>query len=186
MCSYQSLKSLALAKTNLTDDGVLAIVRALLNGNSSLTELDLSANNISNKSASAIGELFESNHALKNLNLSWNTIKVRIPQNQIAKPWDFVAKQSAGASSLAKGLMANESLQHLDLSWNGLENEGAIQLGEMLSINLGLKSLNLMHTRTGTEGSLVIAEGLRVQPVTIDSTSPAQYLGQWLPGRNLA
>lgn len=63
--------------------------------------------------------------------------------------------------------MTNGSLQHLDLSWNGLENDGAIQLGEMLSINLGLKSLNLMNTRTGTEGSLVLAEGLKVFDIQI-------------------
>ena len=160
-----------------------------MNGNSSLTELNLSANNISNKSASTIGELLDSNHALKNLNLSWNTIKVGIHQCWMPRVCASVVKQSAGAASLAKGLMANECLEHFDLSWNGLENEGAVQLGEMLSINLSLKSLNLMHTRTGTEGSLVIADGLRVQPSTIESNFPSSAFRStalWRKSRSMA
>lgn len=73
------LTELSLVKTGLMDDGVLAIVRAMSNGNTSLAKLDLSANNVGNKSAAAIGDLFESNHSLRELNLSWNTIKASNP-----------------------------------------------------------------------------------------------------------
>ena len=71
--------------------------------------------------------------------------------------------------------MTNGSLQSLDLSWNGLENDGAMQLGEMLSINLGLRSLNLTNTRTGTDGSLVLAEGLKARTLKSFLPCPKKF-----------
>lgn len=58
--------------------------------------------------------------------------------------------------------MSNATLHHLDLSWNGLENEGVMAFGEMLSMNLGIKTLNLISTRAGAEACLIVAEGLKV------------------------
>lgn len=58
--------------------------------------------------------------------------------------------------------MSNASLHRLDLSWNGLENEGVMAIGEMLSMNLGIKELNLISTRAGAQACLIVAEGLKV------------------------
>lgn len=64
-------------KTSLGEEGVLAIANALKSGNSKLASLSVSENQVGNKTAIAFGELFESNHTLKVLDLSWNSIKVR-------------------------------------------------------------------------------------------------------------
>lgn len=54
----------------------MAIAAALSAGNLKLRRLGLSNNALGNKSAAAFGELLESSHTLKELDLSWNQIKV--------------------------------------------------------------------------------------------------------------
>jgi Ran GTPase-activating protein (RanGAP) involved in mRNA processing and transport len=46
-------------------------------GNLELRVLLLMHNNLGNKTAAAFGDLLESSHTLKELDLSWNQIKVR-------------------------------------------------------------------------------------------------------------
>lgn len=77
LCRHQFLTSLNLNRTSLGEEGVLSIANALKNGNSKLICLKISGNSMGNKSANAFGELFEFNHTLKDLDLSWNSIKVR-------------------------------------------------------------------------------------------------------------
>ncbi|GMH33627.1 hypothetical protein BSKO_01461 [Bryopsis sp. KO-2023] len=144
---HQFLTSLRLNKTSLGEEGVLSIVSALKNGNMKLSILSLSGTLMANKSAIAFGELFEFNHTLTELDLSWNSIK------------------SEGAKHLARGLMSNATLHKLNLSWNGLENDGVTALGEMLMMNLGIKELNLISTRAGAEACLIISEGLKANDI---------------------
>lgn len=49
---------------------------ALRAGNLELRVLQLSHNNLGNKTAAAFGDLLESSHTLKELDLGWNQIKV--------------------------------------------------------------------------------------------------------------
>lgn len=56
--------------------GGIQIAAALQAGNLKLKRLCLSNNNLGNKSAAAFGELLESSHTLKELDLGWNQIKV--------------------------------------------------------------------------------------------------------------
>jgi Ran GTPase-activating protein (RanGAP) involved in mRNA processing and transport len=72
----QFLVTLKLSKCNLGEAGGLAIAAALRAGNLGLRVLLLSHNGLGNKSAAAFGDLLESSHTLKELDLSWNQIKV--------------------------------------------------------------------------------------------------------------
>jgi Ran GTPase-activating protein (RanGAP) involved in mRNA processing and transport len=72
----QFLVSLNLSKCSLGEAGGLAIAAALASGNLELRVLSLSFNNLGNKTAAAFGDLLESSHTLKELDLSWNQIKV--------------------------------------------------------------------------------------------------------------
>lgn len=74
----QTLAELLLINTSLSEEGGVILVQALAKGNTTLTKLNLSGNNLSSKAAGAIGALLESNHSLKDLNLSWNNIKAMI------------------------------------------------------------------------------------------------------------
>jgi Ran GTPase-activating protein (RanGAP) involved in mRNA processing and transport len=67
---------LNLSKCNLGEAGGLAVAGALRSGNLELRSLLLSHNNLGNKTAAAFGDLLESSHTLKELDLSWNQIKV--------------------------------------------------------------------------------------------------------------
>ena len=59
--------------------GGIAIINALGNKNTVLTKLDLANNAIGNKTASAIGDMLLTNRVLRDLDLSWNAIKVGSP-----------------------------------------------------------------------------------------------------------
>lgn len=54
----------------------MALFRALSHGNTSLSVLSLSNNSLGNASAAALGELLRINRVLRELDLSWNQIKV--------------------------------------------------------------------------------------------------------------
>lgn len=58
--------------------GGMLIAAALQEGNLKLRRLSLSNNALGNKSAIAFGELLESSHTLKELDLGWNQIKVQL------------------------------------------------------------------------------------------------------------
>jgi len=72
----QFLVSLNLSKCNLGEAGGLAVAGALRAGNLELRVLQLSHNNLGNKTAAVFGDLLESSHTLKELDLGWNQIKV--------------------------------------------------------------------------------------------------------------
>lgn len=86
------MTSLNLNRTSLGEEGVLSIANALKNGNSKLICLKISGNSMGNKSANAFGELFEFNHTLKDLDLSWNSIKVWL----LAAPFCSICEKLSG------------------------------------------------------------------------------------------
>jgi hypothetical protein len=70
--------SLNLAKCGIPEAGGLALAEGLAAGNLRLRCLGLSNNALGNKAAAAFGELLEGSHTLKELDLGWNQIKVRV------------------------------------------------------------------------------------------------------------
>ena len=138
------LARLDLSDCRIPDKGGCEIAKALGSGNLKLQRLNLSRNEIGNRSAAAFGDALVGNHSLLYLDLSWNAIN------------------KSGAKDLAIALKKNTSLQHFDLSWNGLETQGVTHFGDMLRCNVGLKFLGLIKTRAGTEACLVLGEGIKV------------------------
>lgn len=149
---------LELSGCRIPDRGGYEIAKALQAGNLKLKFLNLSHNEIGNKSGVAFGSALERNHTLLHLNLSWNAIK------------------ESGAEALAKGLKSNTALQEFNLSWNGIETQGVMHFGEMLQDNLGLKFLDLSSTRVGPDACIVLAEGIRVYVHLIKSWSSALFV----------
>lgn len=72
----QFLVRLELNKCGIPEAGGVAIGQALKGGNLKLRILHLSNNKLGNKSAVVFGDLLEGSHTLKELDLSWNQIKV--------------------------------------------------------------------------------------------------------------
>lgn len=99
-------------KTSLGEEGVLAIANALKSGNSKLTSLSVSGNQVGNKTAIAFGELFESNHTLKVLDLSWNSIKVSETACSVQNLYDTSQKQENQIDIAGRWCKASCSWSH--------------------------------------------------------------------------
>ncbi|GBF95369.1 hypothetical protein Rsub_07797 [Raphidocelis subcapitata] len=140
---WQFLERLSLSRCGLTEAGGCEIAGALRAGNVRLRALALARNGLGNASACLFGEVLESGHTLRELDLGWNQIR------------------AAGARGLARGLSANASLSRLVLAWNGLGDAGGGAVGEALGLNLGLRWLDLSHCRLGEEACLLISRGLK-------------------------
>lgn len=150
--------------------GAVAVADALAR-NKSVTQLDLSLNNIQGKGAAAVAKLLEVNSLINDVNLS---------ENNIGKD---------GAEALGNMLTVNDSLVRIDLSRNGLTDydiqffsnvlqtedslsvldlshnsfgiTGGEYIGEMIGNNTSLRELNLGWNRLGDEGVKQICTGLK-------------------------
>ncbi|MCC8377742.1 MAG: hypothetical protein LN567_05110 [Rickettsia endosymbiont of Graphium doson] len=129
-----TLKSLSLDTNSITDIGSAIIVKAL-NGNTSLTELSLAYNNISDAT------IIEA--------LNYNILTSLILKG------NFIADD--GATKIGEYLANNNSLTFLDLSTNRIENGDRI--GEALRNNNTLTYLDLSENKI--EFAAGIASGLK-------------------------
>ena len=103
----------------------------------------LKGNQISDVGSKHLGDALQKNGRLKNLLLSYNSIKLE------------------GSIALAKGLSVNSSLEKLDLSYNRIDGaELAHWLGYALRNNSTLISLDLSHNKLGNESGKSIFEAL--------------------------
>ena len=112
--------------------------------NSSLTNLDLSANDIGHTGAGSLSQALTVNSSLTNLDLSWNSIG------------------HTGAASLSQALTVNSSLTNLDLSRNSIGHTGAAPLSQALTVNSSLTNLYLRRNRIGDTGAASLSQALTV------------------------
>ena len=84
----------------VTDETAVAVLAAVLEANTTLTNLDLQGNNIGPAGAVSLATALKTNTTLTNLDLSYNNIG------------------SAGAESLATALKTNTTLTNLDVGGN--------------------------------------------------------------------
>ena len=111
----------------VTDETAVAVLAAVLEANTTLTNLDLQGNNIGPAGAESLATALKTNTTLTNLDLSYNNIG------------------SAGAESLATALKTNTTLTNLNLSLNNIGPAGAESLATALKTNTTLKQLILGH-----------------------------------------
>lgn len=82
-----------------------------------LKTLDLSNNDLGEKTSIALNGALLSNLTLTDLNLSWNKLRAK------------------GVSQIAQGLVPNLGLQYLGMAWCGMQDAGAEAFGAMLKSN---------------------------------------------------
>lgn len=114
-----------------------------LKKNNSLTTLNLSRNNINEKSIKYVADILTKNSSLKNLYLSQNMI------------------HSNGVLQIANALKINTSLKNLDLSVNYISSIGAEYISDTLLTFNNLKKLNLSCNQILTEGISCLSNALK-------------------------
>lgn len=161
------IERFSLRSNRLGNRGTVSLA-AWFSKSDTLTELDLSKNQIGSRGATSTLHAFRDNPncCIKMLNFAHNEI------------WDpddgtFFAKNKSlqllnlegnfihdeGVEAIAKGLMRNvggTKLKHLFLGWNGIGDEGAIQLARMFSTNKSLETLGLGENDVTSVGARAI------------------------------
>ncbi|CAI9715620.1 leucine-rich repeat-containing protein 74B-like isoform X1 [Octopus vulgaris] len=143
------VQKLDLTDNNLNRSGGLALCE-MIKENCFISELnarkleylDISHNNLENKSGKIIGPALPESSSLKHLNMSWNNIR------------------SNGLEAIGTGLKNNDTLTYFDVSWNGIDKNAAKTIGEALKSNSTLEHLDMSNCRINAESSVLIAFGI--------------------------
>ena len=143
LAGNSSLTWLELSHNQIGENTALKIAQWLF-VNSTLTKLDFSQNQIGEIGGQKLGQALAVNSTLRSLDLSSNGI------------------EEVGGSKIGEGLAVNSTLTQLNLACNRLGNLGGIKVGEGLAVNSALTSLNLFLSRIHDAGGVKIAEGLAV------------------------
>eukprot|EP01012_Entosiphon_sulcatum_P022744 TRINITY_DN27735_c0_g1_i1.p1 TRINITY_DN27735_c0_g1~~TRINITY_DN27735_c0_g1_i1.p1 ORF type:complete len:1123 (+),score=337.23 TRINITY_DN27735_c0_g1_i1:119-3487(+) len=98
------------------DDGAMHILLRNMKENTSVTEIDLSYNEITDNGAQYLAMLVRNNRSLRKLDLSYNQI-------------------GAGASALAKAVMSNPVIDSLSVEGNPVPQDALDELRAAVSIN---------------------------------------------------
>ena len=138
----KTLTQLNLSRNQLSDDGAAAISDGL-KSNGLLQELCVSQNEITDEGAKMIAEAIQVNTALQKLDISYNEIS------------------DDGAATISDGLKCNISLQELNMSYNKITNEGAKMIGEAIKENKTLQKLNIHENSISDDGATAISDGLK-------------------------
>eukprot|EP00753_Platysulcus_tardus_P013282 PLAT3654.2.p1 GENE.PLAT3654.2~~PLAT3654.2.p1 ORF type:complete len:719 (-),score=279.25 PLAT3654.2:401-2557(-) len=141
-----TVKTLNLSRNQLSDGKSL---QALLRRNASITDLDLSWNNLRGRAGSAVFAGLRRNVVLRRLQLSFNGIG------------------DEAAPMLAKMLMTNHTLQHFDLRFNSLSAAVAPAICKALRSNSALTTMLLTGTELGEAPPLHRVAEAREQPLQL-------------------
>jgi len=173
------LKTLSLARNELDEAAAADLARMLKSPNISLVECDISHNafgdagiacladaiprcktlmllNISKTccgilGARALGQMFEKDCQVTDLDVSWNGIG------------------GAGGVSFFEGLASSSRILRLHAQWNTFCDPNVlVALGNALSEGNSLKYLNLSQNRINDEGALVLSEALKSNSSLLD------------------
>ncbi|KAF5838018.1 hypothetical protein DUNSADRAFT_3505 [Dunaliella salina] len=168
---HQFLVELRLDKCGLAEASGLAIARALQNFNQTLKVLSMSNNALGNKTAAAFGELLKENTTLTDLDLSWNQIKAEgvkglrpglegsLSLKTLSLAWNGL--ENEGAIAMGQILVNNASLVSLDLTNTRLGSEACVMLGEGIKANTTLEELLLNGNAIGDDGARHLMAALK-------------------------
>ena len=137
------VQHLSLAHTKMTDFQMITFIDRLMI-NSSLKELDMSDNKISDEGARSSAEVIQVNPTLQRSSKSHN----RIPDS--------------GISAISGCLKMNSTLCKLNLSSNRITDRGTQKLAEAIQINTTLQELNISMNKITDEGAKILAESIKV------------------------
>eukprot|EP00516_Mucochytrium_quahogii_P001955 CAMPEP_0203743814 /NCGR_PEP_ID=MMETSP0098-20131031/93_1 /ASSEMBLY_ACC=CAM_ASM_000208 /TAXON_ID=96639 /ORGANISM=" , Strain NY0313808BC1" /LENGTH=530 /DNA_ID=CAMNT_0050631149 /DNA_START=4946 /DNA_END=6538 /DNA_ORIENTATION=+ len=138
---HPSLVTLSLQNTKLTLEKA-ALLLKMVESNTVLKRLDLSASGIGPGCGEYIRRVFERNTSLRTLCLDKTGIL----------PLDI--------SEMTRGLCENQSLMGLSLAYNIVGSEGGVALARAVETNTALEVLNLSFTGLGTVGGCAILKSM--------------------------
>eukprot|EP01136_Pigoraptor_vietnamica_P034419 Opistho-1_new@98375 len=163
--NHPTLYALNLRKNGIRDGGAWALTEAL-HSNTRLHILDLSINEITD--GEPWGQLLEGNTSLTHLNLSGNfledsgveriarALKKNTSLRYLGLAWTLLGDM--GVAALAKALEENRALSHLDLHANLITDRGVSTLATSLQENPTLRRLVLDENKIARGGALALKE----------------------------
>ncbi|KAL0248077.1 hypothetical protein GEMRC1_003314 [Eukaryota sp. GEM-RC1] len=119
-----TITSINLQANDMTDDHVLILERALQD-NSTLTTIDLSENSIGDAGAVALARLLTVNSVINSIDLCYNSIG------------------DTGAIALANALKFNSTVTKILLFSNSIGDDGALAFADVLDINSTITEIHL-------------------------------------------
>ncbi|KAF9580089.1 hypothetical protein BGW38_003396, partial [Lunasporangiospora selenospora] len=142
----KTLTYLYLPNNNIGDQGLIILCKSL-ERNSTLIGLDLELNHIGYGQTvvgiEALGKALVSNHALREINLSYNTLS------------------AAAIDALMEGVTANTTLESILFTNCGISTEGALSISKILPIATGLQNIGLTsNPDISVDGYWALATGL--------------------------
>ena len=137
-----TLSELDLSTNNITDEGVKKFTESI-KVNTTLQNLDISHNIITDEGVKALAEAIQVNTTLRELNISSNKIT------------------DEGAKALAEAIQINTTLQELNISKNWISKEGVMRIVEACTINRTLHKLVCTHNNLSKSGLAAINEDIR-------------------------
>ena len=167
--NYSILQKLDISNSKISDSGIIAFSKYL---HISLTELDISGNDITYQGASAIAKFMQMNTTLQKLNISNNTIsdngavafceflKTNATLTELSMLGNSITCK--GARAIAEAMQINTTLQTLDISANEISDDGAMAFSEFLKINAALTELNISRDYFTRKGANAVAEAIQV------------------------
>ena len=143
LMNNSTLTELNLSSNKITDEGVRRLVK-VIQVNTTLRSLDISHNTTSDDGMSSISDCLKINATLSKLNLSNNKIT------------DEVVKM------FSEAIQINTTLQDINMSSNNITDEGAKRLAEAIKVNTTLKELNISKNWISKEGVMRIVEACTI------------------------
>ena len=153
-----TLTNLNLFNNNLGPAGAESLATALKT-NKTLTDLYLAGNNLGPAGAESFARALKTNTTLRNLNLSSNNLG------------------PAGAELPARALKRNKTLTNLYLADNSIGPAGAESLAIALEINTTLTNLNLSRNKLGPAGAESFATALNTNTTLTNLNLSSNDLG---------
>ena len=153
-----TLTNLNLFNNNLGPAGAESLATALKT-NKTLTDLYLAGNNLGPAGAESFARALKTNTTLRNLNLSSNNLG------------------PAGAELPARALKRNKTLTNLYLADNSIGPAGAESLAIALKINTTLTNLNLSRNKLGPAGAESFATALKTNTTLTNLNLSSNNLG---------
>lgn len=141
------ISTLNLSENHLGLNAIEALCKTLQEYNTTVQHLNLSKNNLDEKSAVPISNLLVSTQKLESLNLSNNNF------------------DATSGESLGFGISENTSLKYIDLSWNHFRNKGAVNIVKGIGSNIFLKKVDLSMNGLAEEGAKALKDALEVNNV---------------------
>lgn len=137
-----SLLELVLNQNRISDKDMVGIAEGMME-NTTIQTLDLSFNSIGSRGGMEIAKILHYNTELKELNLEWNKLR------------------TVGTLAVLKdGLMLNNVIKRINLGWNGIDEEGGEVLGKIIGDN-AIEDILVQHNRIGPKGAAAIAKGIK-------------------------